>query len=184
MRIGNVRIPKSDLQDRFTIELPVISVDESDIHLGMIPVTHKSGVRLREVIHRFARYIQRENGYDFPPYTVYEPLSAKDKAYLLLGNSPHGFGKEQPVGVVVFERKSILSDYDHSPLAADRWWLLWTWVHPYWRGEHAPAEIGALQRAWPDLKQEFGDFWVQRPLSKAMKKFLEKQEHKAAQEAA
>lgn len=47
--------------------------------------------------------------------------------------------------------------------------MQWLWLHPYARSK------GIMSALWPSFLEKFGDFNVERPLSKAMKAFVDKQ---------
>lgn len=49
------------------------------------------------------------------------------------------------------------------------WGLQWVWVCPQAR------RSGILAQRWPSLRQRFGDFYVEGPVSEAMRTFLKKQ---------
>lgn len=53
---------------------------------------------------------------------------------------------------------------DHAP----GWAMQWVWLHPFARRQ------GLLTGAWPFFRQEFGDFFVEPPVSPAMKAFVAK----------
>jgi len=156
-----------DFNDRHTIYLPSVTIADSKIVNGIVPVTASSRLGLKEVVERFGYYLKRENHYDFPPYEADDDGDEKYKAYLFLTNYSPGVGKSQPCGAAFFEW--VTQDKCDEPGYFSRWWLMWVWIHPYERGS------GELQRAWTHFKEEFGDFHVQPPLSKAMERFLEKQ---------
>lgn len=52
---------------------------------------------------------------------------------------------------------------DHEPT----WVLDWVWFHPFYRHR------GYLSKHWEFLRQDYGDFLVEKPLSADMVKFLE-----------
>jgi len=148
------------VDDRHTIYLPLVPAPWWSGDL--LPVDAKSPRRRIEAINRFGRYIQREQNYDFPMGVPEGDV--KWKAYLFVGNVMSA-SAVQPVGVAVFEHQP-----PDGTQWGDRWWLMWVWIHPFERGR------GFLSRSWGFFREEFGDFHIQRPISKAMKSFLSKQQ--------
>lgn len=51
-------------------------------------------------------------------------------------------------------------------LADSEWSLHWVWVRPEKR------RCGLLSKRWPGFLREFGDFWIEHPLSEAMVSFV------------
>lgn len=49
-----------------------------------------------------------------------------------------------------------------------RWILEWVWIMPKLRSR------GILSRAWPAFRQRYGEFPVERPLTAAMERFVDK----------
>lgn len=49
---------------------------------------------------------------------------------------------------------------------ASEWRLQWVWVRP------ARRRRGLLAARWGAFLIEFGDFWIETPLSRAMKRFV------------
>jgi hypothetical protein len=154
-----------DFNDRHTIYLPNITIADSKVVNGMVTVTETSRDGLKQSVERFGQYIAREQHYDFP---MGIPEREQWKACLFLTNYFSGLGKRQPCGAAFFE--FVTKDQCDEAGYSDRWWLMWVWLHPYERSK------GLLQEAWKHFKAAFGDFHIQRPLSKSMERFLQKQE--------
>jgi len=57
--------------------------------------------------------------------------------------------------------------FEHG-LRLREWNLNWVYVHPYERN------TGLLTKHWGALEQEFGDFFIEGPYSRAMEGFLNK----------
>jgi hypothetical protein len=51
--------------------------------------------------------------------------------------------------------------------------LDWIWIHPFYR------RVGLLSKVWPFFQETYGRFWVQKPHSLAMARFLNKQGYQA-----
>jgi len=69
------------------------------------------------------------------------------------------------------ERSEIVgacSFRDRSEDGIQRWGLQWVWICPRER------RSGHLSKRWPALREQFGDFMVESPVSDAMQAFLEK----------
>src|SRR6266566_3868210 len=152
-----------DFRNRYTIHLPRVAIADSKILAnGMVPVTKASSQGLKDVIDLFGSYISREQHYDFP---LGVPDEDKWKAYVFLTRRGNiGGNMQQPSGAAVFVW--VPKAECRKPEDAfyfDRWWLMWAWLHPYERGK------GVLSRAWQHFREEFGDFHLQPPVSKAMK---------------
>jgi hypothetical protein len=109
----------------------------------------------REMYRRAAAF-RREFGYDFVQW--HSPSSNDDpdgEGVLFLD------GRNVIVGACAFQRRR--ND------AGDRWiGLRWIWFAPRYR------RAGMLTAQWPALRQRFGDFHVEGPVSEAMQAFLTK----------
>lgn len=123
---------------------------------SLLKVVPESPFHLKQEVERFAYYFARESGFAVPfraskssiwddPYTAY------------LFPSPD---KSVWVGACFFTPEQLLS----VKLMCDA--LFWVWLHPYYRGR------GILKTHWATLRANHGDFWIDRPLSDAMRAFL------------
>jgi hypothetical protein len=117
-------------------------------------VTTTSPIRYRRAVWRLATYFRREFGYDFVQYghEGHED-DATARAFLW-------FGRNVVIGACCFRWR----EWTDAPAG---WAMQWIWLHPYSRS------CGYLTRAWPYFRARFGDFHVERPLSRAMAGFLE-----------
>jgi hypothetical protein len=153
-------------KDRLTIRMlriPEVLCGNWIIGEQLCPVNLENPRHMR-ALDNMGRYMQREFHYDFP-------LSIDDRFptrafFFFSRDSLQALTADQPVGVAVFAR---------FPRPWE-WEAQWIWMHPYARRH------GLLTDAWPYFKKEFGEFRLQRPISPAMKGFLEKQ--KAAENSA
>jgi hypothetical protein len=125
-----------------------------------IRVTIKSPKSYRQAVYRIADFFRREFQYDFVQYGVDgEENDPNHVAFLWVHREGEKVSEEFKVpciGACCFRLRE--SDYA----------LQWAWIHPYRRRQ------GLLESALPELKEEFGEFYVEPPLSKAMKAFLKK----------
>jgi hypothetical protein len=108
---------------------------------------------LREMYLR-ARMLKDELGYGLMWRSPNLPTDTLSVGYLMIDN---------------FSR--ILGAYAFRPAEADgtAWILKWVWIAPPFR------RLGLLSAAWPRLRQEFGSFKLEKPLSDAMSGFLRKE---------
>ena len=157
-------LPNTDFNDRYTLSLPRLKSCGCGVD-DLKPVIY-TNQKHRELVDRFGLYLFREQGYDFP--LTLGGSSKTGKAYFFIGGALC-FTTVQPIGVVVFDKP-----FNNTP---KDWSLEWVWIHPFERGN------GVLSRAWPGFKKEFGDFYIQPPLSWGMRAFLAAQERKAAEAA-
>lgn len=103
-----------------------------------------------------ARAFQREFGYDFVQWTEAGESDMVARGILFVDE------ERRIVGAAAFRWRS----YQDVPSA---WALQWIWFAPQYR------RMGYLARHWPQLRQTYGDFHVEPPVSDAMKTFLRKQ---------
>lgn len=107
--------------------------------------------RHREMYRRAVAF-RREEGYDFVQWSV--PETDPDT---------HGFLFADEEGRIVGACAFRMRDFEAG---FRRWCLQWIWVAP----EH--RRRGVLRSRWEGLRQRFGDFWVEPPVSDAMRAFL------------
>ena len=123
-----------------------------------------SPVRIRRLCESIGVLFRREFNYDFRPY-VAEPDRDHngDKRRLFLWSFWDNWHGSKPryyaYGAVGFE-------WIEWKYVASGWELAWAWFHPFERCQ------GHLTAIWPYFLKRFPDFWVQQPLSSAMKSFL------------
>lgn len=117
---------------------------------GLLPVGLRSPLAARKAVERIASYFRRECAFDFLQY------SAKgDDASAFLWVGSRYIGETNVAhGAACFRR------------LVDGWMLSWVWLHPYMRDQ------GLLTKAWSYFEAKFGEFFVDPPLSPAMKSFL------------
>lgn len=131
----------------------------------IVPVNHLSSVRMQEAVYKLALYAKREMRFDFTPWGVREDIDPNPghqaNAFLWLSGDAITFTSVLAIGAVCFRWRE-----EDAPLG---WAMRWAWMHPYERG------CGNLSGAWPFFRHVYGDFVVERPLSRAMEGFLKKQ---------
>lgn len=113
---------------------------------------------LRKAVWRNAQFFHGEFGYDGVPY-AYEGryVDPKCEAYIWVKSALDK--RDYVLGAAAFYETQFEK---RPPLRT----LGWVWLHPYTRRR------GQLKSLWPTLRRLQGRFWVERPLSVAMKAFL------------
>lgn len=157
-----MRLPSYIPYDRLTIRCPPIDIsgDLSSITQPMM-VTALSPKQHREAVFDIAEYFHREIGTDFIQFSPTE--KREYVAYLWLVPTSHrGKDRHMAFGACCFRRRSSKSGAGYIAMQ-------WAWIHPMMRG------IGAMRSAWSMFRRDNGDFHVEPPLSRAMKRFMEKQ---------
>lgn len=122
----------------------------------LLRVDRHSPMQLRKEVEKFATYFRDEFRYDFmqydseeeKPYTAY--LFASE-----LNRWPRAW-----VGAACFKPTNF------KDVAIPPQGLNWIWIHPFWRNR------GILREWWPTFRESHGDYWVEPPVSPAMKQFL------------
>lgn len=139
----------------YRINLPRVAGKVRASPLSVLP---KSSKILRQHVERFALYFLREmdtGGVQFEAAeTENSPGYVPYRAYLFHDGVVY-------FGATCFRYREW---EDISPC----WSLDWVWLHPYFRSRKH------LTQAWSEFKLELGDFVVQKPLSPAMTRFLDK----------
>ena len=124
---------------------------------NVVPVCGRSRMRLRKIVLDMAIYFRREFGYDVVPWTTDEDAldtEHRPNAFLFYAEpSVGGIG----VGATCFRWRESY------------WAMQWAWMHPYARNH------GLLSAVWPFFRSIYGEFDMEKPLSKAMEGFLAKQ---------
>lgn len=156
-----MRWPPFIPRDHLTIRCPLIDIGLYASITQPMLVTAKSPRQHREAVFRIASYFHREIGTDF---ILFSPTDDRDyAAYLWLVYTSHrGKDRHMAFGACCFRRQSLDSGYNYVALQ-------WAWIHPLMRG------IGAMQSAWGMFRRDYGDFYVDLPLSRAMRRFMQKQ---------
>jgi len=101
---------------------------------------------------------KREFGYDFIQWDKYGCEDHNTQGHLLIGE------RGEIVGACAFRNRQ---QKDNS----FKWCLEWVWICPSERGK------GHLTNRWSMLRERYGDFHVEPPVSDAMKGFLNKHGH-------
>ncbi|MET4670358.1 hypothetical protein [Streptomyces sp. PvR018] len=140
--------------------IPLLHADKPESGHALIPATED--MRLRKAVEIFGKCFYREMGFDFPPFEA---------------EFVHYGGELNREEVVLFDSQAPQATF---PIAAGAAGLSivngtrvldWIWIHPFQRGK------GLADIAWDDLEAAYGDtFQVRGPLSKAMRRFLEKRD--------
>jgi hypothetical protein len=130
---------------------------------SLTKIVPKSPFHLKQEVERFAYYFGREFRFVAPFRANPEIFDDPYTAYLLPSPDSAVW-----VGACCFVPESLLS---FQYLCES---LFWVWLHPYYRGR------GILKTHWATLRTNHGDFWVEPPLSSAMKGFLLKNNRDSA----
>ena len=130
-------------------------------------VSPSDPIRYRKAVEKIAYFFRREFGYDFPPYHTTHPLSyaygyRSDIVFMWVGKDYDWSGNKK---AVAYGACGFVPEDGHG------WCLEWVWLHPYERRRRH------LSNAWPYFRERFGPFFIQPPLSFAMKEFLRKHEY-------
>jgi hypothetical protein len=104
----------------------------------------------REVYERAMRF-KRDFGYDFAQWHTVNQRSDLDPRW---------------VGFVFADEAGAIDGACAFMRVEDGWTLCWVWVRP------ALRRRGLLAARWPAYLEEFGDFWIEHPLSEAMAGFV------------
>jgi hypothetical protein len=106
----------------------------------------------REVYERAMRF-KRDFGYDWPQWHEAERREEIDPKWL---------------GFVFADDAEAIDGACSFAREEDGWTLCWVWIRPACRRQ------GLLAARWPAFLEEFGDFWIEHPLSSAMSSFIER----------
>lgn len=169
-----MRLTKRDRGlDHYDIILPMFETNpwrwsETQVRIRFpsdITVVEWNAIRRnRDAVERLAYYFRREFGYDFVQYNADEgPGDERYPAVAFLWASMRNSfdDRDVAVGATCFRWR----EWKDTPAG---WAMQWIWLHPYVRRK------GLLSAAWPALREAFGDFDVEPPLSPAMRMFLAK----------
>jgi hypothetical protein len=125
--------------------------------LSLSAITGKSPITMRRSVETLACYFRREFGYDFVQYSATEPSDPRDRIFLWTRDDCM---YHAAIGAICFRWR----EYDNAPHGLA---VAWVWIHPYLRRH------GILAAHWEFFRHLYGDFYVEPPLSPAMKAFLE-----------
>lgn len=118
-------------------------------------VTFKSPIWKHREMYNRAFAFKKEFRYDFTQWSKKGPENQNSQGYLFTGEIG------EIIGACAFQNR-LQKD------STDRWGLQWIWICSDERGK------GHLSKRWALLRERFGDFHVEPPVSDAMKAFLEK----------
>ena len=124
----------------------------------VVAVTPKSMKSVRLATEMLAGYFRREFEYDFIQYSHNEVTDSRNRIFMIVANAyTHHVG----VGAFCFRWR----DWKDLPHGLS---LAWIWLHPFLRRK------GILSSCWERLRNLYGNFAVEAPLSLAMDGFLTK----------
>jgi hypothetical protein len=122
-------------------------------------VTDGAPTSLRQACYAMAVQFRREMHFDFPPLqSVSEWDGAEVVAHLAYG---YATGPCFDAGLFLFPDE-------------DGWTMGAAWVFPYSRGR------GLVAAVWPALVKRYGDFYLEPPISPAMRRVLRRVGHPLA----
>ncbi len=144
----------------YDLIMPEITLPENGEMLGIAyRIKATDSYECREAMFMLARYFRREFRFDGIQYA-----SLRDKeddndvyAYALTLETNYRPTKATMIGAFVF-RKREWGGYGFQ----------WMWLHPFVRN------YGLLTKLWRPMREKFGDFYCEPPLSPAMLNFLKK----------
>lgn len=126
-------------------------------------VNYKENISLRRAVYRFASYFRREFCFDFVQYSLTREKHNEDEVTLAyLFSELEYTHKRISYGACCFRYRDKTFWKNISP----HWGMQWIWIHPYMRGK------GLLTEFWPYFEEKYGNFMLERPVSKAMESFL------------
>lgn len=118
---------------------------------------------LYDETYRLAKYFKEELNYDRIPFDI---MGILDKPYsgLLFTEEALDIYRKDPMpyriyGACLFSKLPIKGDEIY-------WKLEWIWLHPFFRHR------GKLKEHWSELEEQFGDFFIGKPVSNDMQEFL------------
>lgn len=133
-------------------------------------VTIDSPLPLRRAVYRLACYFRREFHYDFIQYE-YEGRETDPKHVAFLWpceNARHCCGNDTftipAIGACCFRWRKYI--HEETSEKYEGYALQWIWLHPFCRRQRL------LSDAWPQFREQLGDFLVEPPYSDAMEAFL------------
>lgn len=127
-----------------------------------IPISEKSPIQTRRALEKIAFFFRREFEYDFPQYSATEKTNCKSKCFLFIEES---WSKYFAIGGCCLRWRNFKND-------KPGWGLQWVWLHPYRRGR------GIFKIYWDFFLKEYGDIYVEPPISSPMIYFLKKTNYK------
>ncbi|AVA33801.1 hypothetical protein [Cupriavidus metallidurans] len=157
----------------YSLELP--TVQELAGTSSPMLVTVDAPEWARRAAEQLGYYFKRELRFDFAPMEAGErrghPGFSPFEVYLFHETAYDLLEEDGPAYRRVFGACGLR----HVTFANEtepRWEMQWAWFHPYFRNR------GHLGKFWPELRQRYGDFLIQEPLSLGMQAFVAK--HDAA----
>lgn len=130
---------------------------------GLYNVYENSPKSIKNAVYKIAQYFRREFRYDFVQYAQEEDFT-EDESQIFIWTHREYTTNEVVIGAARFNWRKWKD-------APDGWALSWVWIHPFER------EKGRLSNSWPIFKKKFGDFFVEPPLSNAIRHFMKKHKH-------
>jgi len=138
-------------------KLPYLQVP--NIYKNLLEVENIHTKQVRLALYKIACFFQREFRYDFIQYSMNDDDRESLRSFMFFFP---GYYEEKDIafGGCCFRYRDKWTDVH------PHWALQWIWLHPFERSK------GHLQEVWDMFVKEFGNFYVEPPLSRAMKFFL------------
>jgi hypothetical protein len=144
------------------IPIPRSVMHKEDMPYGLCAVPFNEKISIRRAVQYFAIMFKREFEYDILQYSIQrEKPNDDDITKPFLFGHYDGEGKILTFGGCCFRHRVNYYKDVH-----DHWGLQWVWIHPFMRNK------GFLGGVWPYFEDKFGDFMIERPVSKAMGRII------------
>ena len=115
---------------------------------------------IKRALFNIAEYSRREGDHGFTQFSTSEMIYHKEVYPFII--CENDIDRKDIFGGGCFRYRKYKDQTDN------RWQLQWVWLHPYARSK------GIMAALWPAFLEKFGDFPVERPVSKDMKGFIKK----------
>lgn len=157
------------MRKKYTMDLSLIQEIKTSNFL--IEVNSLLNRPLFKEVYKIAKYFKEESNYDRVPFDLTGMLPTPYKVFLFteidIDEVAAGNKKTQRIyGACLFSKKSFSK-------SENIWVLEWIWLHPFFRHR------GFLKEKWTFFQDEFGDFFIGKPVSPNMEAFLESQRKKS-----
>jgi len=155
----------------YSINTPYTTNKHIDID-GIIEVTNQTeDEKLIENAYTLAHYFMREFDYGSTPFPCKGITKIDDTALLFTENDIDKTAADTKECSAIYG-ECFFNKVNIFPEHGERWVLKWVWLHPFFRNR------GRFSKLWPILEKKFGDFYIDKPISADMRKFLDRVESK------
>jgi len=154
----------------YSLSLPMTKEDNIN-YQGVVEVTNQTGDnKLYEDTYKIAKYFKRELNYDRVPFEL-SGISSKPYSTLLFTQIDYDLKAAEEdnhytiYGACYFNKVNLFKE-QHE----ETWVLRWVWIHPFFRNR------GDFRKLWGVMEEKYGDFYIDKPVSCNMQKFLDRVE--------